>query len=157
MKEQEIARTEFTNVMHREFDAGRGISLRVTGSSMEPLLRHLRDSVVLVSPRQQNPVLGDVVLFHRESGQYIMHRIIRDCGDGTYIINGDAQIWTEIIRKDQIDAVVAAFVRKGRYFSYRNVIYKIYLCVWGGLRPCRRLIFSAAGKIKRCIVRKNER
>lgn len=152
MRERTLNSEQFSEMMHREFASGRGISLVVTGTSMEPLLRHLRDKVVLVKPENgYKPRKGDVVLFHRADGKYVMHRIVGCVGEHEYIINGDAQSWTERIRGDQIDAVAAVFVRKGRRFSRENNLYRLYILIWDFSRPFRMYIFKTVDAIKSCI------
>ncbi len=159
MNVKQISRQELPEIIRREFGAGRGFALTVTGSSMEPLLRHLRDKVVLVKPDgPYTPGCGDVVLFHRPSGEYVMHRIVKACGSGVYAVNGDAQSWTERIRRDQIDAVAAEFIRNGRCFSRDGRFYRIYVCIWRFTRPFRPGIFRSADTVRACIrrIKKND-
>lgn len=157
MRERTLNSEQFSEMMHREFASGRGISLVVTGTSMEPLLRHLRDKVVLVKPENgYKPRKGDVVLFHRADGKYVMHRIVGCVGEHEYIINGDAQSWTERIRGDQIDAVAAVFVRKGRRFSRENNLYRLYILIWDFSRPFRMYIFKTVDAIKSRIKREKK-
>ncbi len=157
MREKTLNSEQFSEMMHREFASGRGISLVVTGTSMEPLLRHLRDKVVLVKPENgYKPRKGDVVLFHRADGKYVMHRIVGCVGEHEYIINGDAQSWTERIRGDQIDAVAAVFVRKGRRFSRENNLYRLYILIWDFSRPFRMYIFKTVDAIKSRIKREKK-
>ena len=157
MRERTLNSEQFSEMMHREFASGRGISLVVTGTSMEPLLRHLRDKVVLVKPENgYKPRKGDVVLFHRADGKYVMHRIVGCVGEHEYIINGDAQSWTERIRGDQIDAVAAVFVRKGRRFSRENNLYRLYTLIWDFSRPFRMYIFKTVDAIKSRIKREKK-
>lgn len=47
--ERTLSRKEFLDLMDQEFAAGRALPLTVTGSSMEPFLRNLRDQAILVS------------------------------------------------------------------------------------------------------------
>ena len=154
MRERTLNSEKFSEMIHGEFASGRGISLVVTGTSMGPLLRHLRDKVVLVKPENEyKPRKGDVVLFHRTDGKYVMHRIVGCVGEHEYIINGDAQSWTERIRGDQIDAVAAVFVRKGRCFSRENNLYRLYTLIWDFSLPFRMYIFKTVDAIKSRIQR----
>lgn len=61
MIEKTVDRDKILKVLHEEFEAGRGVWLTVTGSSMEPLLRHLRDKVILMPPEKYIPGTGDIV------------------------------------------------------------------------------------------------
>ena len=57
-----------------------GISIPLTtyldGVSMEPLIRYLKDQVTIV-PVSRKLFLGDVVLFRRSDGEYVLHRLYR--------------------------------------------------------------------------------
>jgi len=102
------------------------ITLTVTGNSMNPLLTHKRDSVVLTSCNKFNLKRGDIPLYRRSNGQYVLHRIIKVnknsynlCGDNQYIIEKN-------LPKESIIAVVKAFERNGKLYSCNDFIYKIY-------------------------------
>lgn len=53
-----------------------GAVIPVAGNSMEPFLKNGRDQVYLVKPEQNTQYQpGDIVLFQRKNGQYVLHRI----------------------------------------------------------------------------------
>ena len=151
MKDRTVDRDKILTVLQDEFAAGREVALTVTGSSMEPLLRHLRDQVILMPPEKYIPGTGDIVFFRRSGGACVLHRIIGRTSKGGYIVNGDAQTWVEHIEREQILATVAALVRKERYIQTENRIYRLYVFCWGLARPTRGIIFRSAGRIKRCV------
>lgn len=68
-------------------DQGNEVLLVVVGHSMEPFLVHERDQVLL-SPITREVRKGDIILYQREDGQYILHRICRIGADG-YDLVGD--------------------------------------------------------------------
>lgn len=148
MSERTVDGITLQEMMEQEFAQGRGLELTVTGTSMEPLLRGARDQVILVSPKQCKPEVGDIVFFQRKSGEYVLHRVVGRNGKGVYRINGDAQTWEETIEKGQVCAVVAAMVRKGHYFSRKNLIYRLYILIWQFIRPIRGCIFRTVSEIK---------
>ena len=53
---------------------GHDVPVTITGGSMTPFLVHGRDRVIL-SKISRPLKTGDMVLYQRESGQYVMHRI----------------------------------------------------------------------------------
>ena len=69
---------ELTGLMTREFSEGRSLRLTVTGSSMGPCLRHLRDQVILVSPDRRRLRHGEIVFFRRTDGKCVLHRILKE-------------------------------------------------------------------------------
>lgn len=68
---------------------GKTVCLNISGSSMAPFLIHQRDSVRLQRP-EHPPISGDIVLYQRENGQFILHRICR-IKNGFYYLAGDNQ------------------------------------------------------------------
>lgn len=122
-------------IIQLQLEKGGKATLTVTGSSMLPMLREHRDSVILVVPSQQKK--GDIVLFRRENGRYILHRIISVTEDG-YLCSGDNQAILESVSKEQIVAVVDGFTRKGRVYSLAEPGYRLYQAVWANLFFLRR-------------------
>lgn len=147
MSTQTVNAEELQKLMDGEFSAGRGIFLTVTGYSMRPVLKHLRDQVYLVPPEQRKPCRGEIVFFRRDNGTCILHRILKEDGE-TFIINGDAQTWTERIRRDQVFAVAEGIVRRGKYISCSNPVYQMYVFVWRLLKPLRGLMRAVTAALK---------
>ena len=147
--ERTLSRKEFLDLMDQEFAADRAFPLTVTGSSMEPLLRNLRDQVILVSAQSRPFRRGDIVLFRRKDGSFVLHRLIEKENDGTCVVNGDAQTWTERIGQRQILAVAEGIVRRGRYISCDSLCYRCCVRMWGWLRPMRKWCFAVGGRLKR--------
>ena len=89
--------------------------LTVSGTSMMPFLRNNRDEVVFASLEGRTLKRGDILLYRRSEGTYVMHRLYRIEKDGTYTFIGDRQYKTEEgIRRDQIKAYVPYVIRDGR-------------------------------------------
>lgn len=138
---------------------GQEVVLTVTGNSMSPFLRDKKDQVVLTAcdPTALQP--GDVPLFRRRNGQYVLHRIVeRDdgvtCtrwgeeqgmpshGDGLrYTMLGDAQ-WQEEpdIAADQIVACATAFIRRGKRWECHSDAYVRNRMRWHRLLPLRPVL-----------------
>jgi hypothetical protein len=122
-------------VVRLQLSNGGKATLTVTGSSMMPMLRNRRDTVVLVP--SGNEKKGDVVLFQRTSGSYVLHRIIKTTEAG-YICCGDNQAEQEPIEKEQLVAVMEGFTRKGKYYDRNAAGYRLYQTVWVELFFLRR-------------------
>lgn len=138
---QVLAAEKLAPVIFDVVENGGVFPLVVTGTSMTPTLHPQRDKVFLVSPKQKVPKRKDIVLFQREDGTYVLHRIIGKNRQGQLKINGDAQTWTEWISPAQILAVVDALERKGKKISADNSKYKLYLQLWGWVKPARPFLF----------------
>lgn len=128
---------------------GQGGSVRISprGTSMMPMLRQGMDTVVLsAAPARLRKY--DIPFYRRDSGQFVLHRII-SAGE-TYTCIGDNQFALEPgIRQEQIIAVVTAFTRNGREISVRNPIYRCYCRLWHYSRPLRRIWRGVLGRVRR--------
>ena len=140
-------------IMEEVIESGGSCKLRVTGYSMTPTLRHLKDSVVLVSPQKRKPKKDEIVFIKRDSGKHVLHRIIKIIDDNSFVMNGDAQQWTEVVRFDQVIGVVEAFYRDDKLISCDNKKYKIYMKLWVICKPIRPIIFKSRSLIKKIIKR----
>ena len=85
----------------REFLAREGkLIYTARGVSMKPLVRPDRDLIV-VERLGRPPKKYDVLLFQRDSGDYVLHRLLEIRKDG-YVLCGDNQWYRETgIRPDQ--------------------------------------------------------
>ena len=138
--QREVAFTELLPLIEDSFRQGLTVTLPITGRSMRPLLLHKRDSVVLSACDPHSLIRGDVPLYRRDNGQYVLHRIVHVCQD-TYTLTGDAQWELETdLPKENVLAVMTGFIRKGKAVDCRSVGYRVYVAVWMWLRPFRPLI-----------------
>lgn len=125
--------------------------VRVTGMSMRPLLRHLRDGVVIVPPGSIR--VGDIVLFDRRNGRYALHRVIQKRKTG-FTMAGDSQWHMEKnLPYDQIVGVAVCIDRGGRRIPCNHSFMKIYTVTVTALAFPRIHLRKAAGKLKRLLGR----
>ena len=111
----------------------------VTGTSMRPLLREGESRVQVVKTGDEPLKRGDIVLYRRNNGTWVLHRIIKVKNEHTFLVCGDHQ-WKldEQIQKEQILAVVQGFFRNGHYVDDRTLWYRLYKAVWNGNLTIRR-------------------
>lgn len=148
---KEVAFAELMPLIEDSFRQGLTVTLPVTGGSMRPLFFHKRDSVVLAACDPYSLKRGDVPLYRRDNGQYVLHRIVRVDND-TYTLTGDAQWKLEVgLPKQNVVAVMNGFVRKGRTVDCRNLGYRLYVAVWMVLRPIRPLFAHAWHTLRKVI------
>ncbi len=144
--EKQVVRTslsEISPLINGCFDDGLDVVLTVTGNSMQPLLEHNRDQVVLRKPEVGKLKKGDVPLYIRRNGQYVLHRIVA-VNDGVYTMLGDAQTAVEKgIKPEQIVAVAKGFYRKNRFIDCNGVIYRQWVGLWWRLRRIRPYLLKA--------------
>ena len=116
------------------------VPLVISGSSMSPFLAHRRDTVYL--SRVRRPLKkGDMILFRRDCGDYILHRILR-AENGIYTLIGDAQNWTEPVRQDQVLALVTAVRRKDRLLRAGDFWWVFFEKIWLRMIPLRHPIMK---------------
>ncbi len=112
------------------------VKMKVAGFSMYPLVASRRDSVLL--GKADTLKIGDVPLFQRADGSFILHRIVGK-KDGAFYLCGDYETKKEYpVYPDQIVAVAKGFYRKERFISCDSFLYKLYSFLWRGtfwIRP----------------------
>lgn len=124
---------------------GETVPLVITGSSMTPFLAPGRDAVYL-SNVSRPLKKGDMILYRRNSGAYVLHRILR-VEEGTYALVGDAQTDIEQgIRPDQVLALVTAVRRKGKLLEPGCFWWDFFEKIWIRMIPLRPI---AAGLYRR--------
>jgi len=147
---------ELVPVLLLQMEQGGTAALTVTGTSMLPMLRNRKDTVFLQLPPQGTLPKGTVALYQRASGIYVLHRLMKPLDGDRYLCCGDNQWSTEVIRGDQVIAVITAFERKGKRIEPDNRGYRAYVKVWSFLLPVRRpilLLCHLPGKIRRIFKR----
>ena len=127
--------------------AGQQVRFSPMGTSMLPMLREGRDSVVLSSAPAQLKKY-DLPLYRRDNGAYILHRVTQ-AGE-TYTCIGDNQFVYETgVRREQIIAVVTGFRRNGRDRTVTGTGYRLYCRFWHYSRPLRKFWRRGLGWLKR--------
>ena len=119
--------------------------LTVTGNSMRPVLRNLTDRVELIPVGKLRS--GDIILYRRENEQYVLHRILRALPDDSYLCCGDNQWETEVIRREQILAVVSGFSRGNKTYPVSHPGYQMYVRTWVALHPIRKPLLAVRRRL----------
>ena len=98
------------------------------GDSMLPFIRSGKDLLVIEKP-QGRLKKYDVPLYRRDSGQYVIHRVLK-VRENDYVICGDNRWQRETgITDRHILGVLTAIVRDGKTISVqdRNYLRKVHL------------------------------
>ena len=137
--EEEIARNGF-------------LLYRNVGDSMLPLIRQGRD-LVLVSRKQEGRLKKyDVPLYRRDSGQYVLHRILK-VRENDYVLCGDNRWRRETgITDRHIVGVLTAIVRNGQKIPVTDWRCRLYAHLWCDLfclRAAALRCHALLGGIKR--------
>lgn len=122
----------------------KSVSVPVAGSSMVPFLIH-GDTVFLELP--DTPIKrGDIVLYTRNNGRYVLHRVYKVNKDGSFLMVGDAQVLLEYLPgRDQIHARVTEAKHRGKILTPKNLRWWAYRHIWLWLRPFRPALMRLRG------------
>ena len=124
--------------------AGQSVRLGPKGTSMLPMIRQRRDSV-LISPLPKKLKKYDLPLYQRDNGQYVLHRIVK-VGQ-TYTCIGDNQyVYETGVRHDQMIGLVTGLYREEEFHSTSQWSHRLYRCLWHHSRPLRAWIRRLQGK-----------
>ena len=120
-----------------------------TGKSMLPTIREGTDSVLLAAPDDLKN--GDAVLYRRENGQFVLHRIVRtEPKSGVMTMRGDNQYRSEPgIRPEQVIAKVTAIYRGENKTECASAAHRIYLFSRKVSFPARRCFAAVRRRIGR--------
>lgn len=115
----------------------------IAGTSMMPLLKEGRDRVELKPYCHERLKKGDVVLYKKNDGTLVLHRIIKTENGEFFTVLGDHQFNNdEWVNKNQIIAVACGFFIKGRYVTEKTRWYRMYKKIWLCNLNFRRIILA---------------
>ena len=140
MRTESIPMEELSQLLTVQLQHGLA-PLRVTGWSMHPTFRHRVDTVML---RSFDGTLkkGDVVLFRRKDGSFVLHRAVSRPNAEGFACVGDNQYAAEHVALSQVLAVVESFQRGKKLVSSNAPLYRIYVWLLVTLFPIRRPILA---------------
>lgn len=141
-KERLIPASEWMKIMLPLLDEGHSLEIQPEGVSMIPFLTGGRDYAVLSTVSGKRLRRGDIALYKRGDGTFVLHRIYQ-VKNGFYYMLGDSHIWTEgPVKPEDIFAIATEIVRKGRRISCRSRSYRFCSWFWLILLPFRPFIFN---------------
>lgn len=116
-------------------EGAESVPVPVVGTSMTPFL-YPGDTVFLSLP--EGPLKkGDIVLYVRPGGRYILHRIVKVKPDGSFLMMGDSQTGREPVAAEQIRAKVVRAVCRGKSVSPGDRDWQLFAVHWVNLAPIR--------------------
>lgn len=138
---------EYRRVLLEE-DAVQSLPLIISGNSMSPFLIHGRDTVFL-SRLTRSARRGDMLLYQRTNGSYVLHRVYAVTAEG-YTMVGDAQTVLEKgIRPEQVIAIVTKVIRKGKCLEPGCFWWDFFEKIWIRMVALRRPIWKLYSLVKK--------
>lgn len=115
-------------LMEAAFSAGASFRFFQRGTSMLPMLRQGIDSVSIVSPQKREAKVGEVILYRRKNGAFVLHRAIDLQSDGKFICRGDNQgVIERDVSPDSVIGVLEGYYRDDKWISADDADYKRYV------------------------------
>ena len=142
MERMTIPMEELMKVISLQLENGQA-ELTVTGDSMYPTLWHLRDRVYL---EKRTPKKRDIILYKRENGKYVLHRIV-GLRPGGFWCSGDNQWEKEAVDPEQVIAVVVRICRNGKELSIEDSGYDLRIRLWTAMMPVRKPVLAARRRL----------
>lgn len=119
------------------------------GDSMMPLIKQGRDVLIISRKPQGRLKRYDIPLYQRDSGQYVLHRILK-VRPNDYVICGDNRSHTETgITDRHIIGVLTGIIRNGKEISLNSFRYRFYVHLWCDFFIIRAFIIRAGNFLKR--------
>lgn len=139
--------------IERLLEQGQQVQIHPQGYSMYPMFIPGRDEAILQKAEPAKLKKGDVVLYRRESGILVLHRICKK-KENTFYMVGDNQSEVEgPLKEEQMKGVLIGFIRNGKYRSVKNPMYLLASRLWLFLRPLRPVISKVLATIKHIFVK----
>ncbi len=152
MNNEEFFLADAIDVIEEVLSSGGEFRMYPKGTSMLPLIVQKRDSVVLKRNFDKPAKKHDIAFYRRANGQFVLHRVMKICGDGSYVMCGDNQLALEKgITDEQIIGYVCMLYRGEKSVDIDGFRYLWYVFWWTKI-PIRRLCFFARrvrGKLAR--------
>lgn len=131
----------------QELEARGFLIYTTVGRSMRPFLRSGEDLFRIEAASGQRCRQFDVVLYRRDNGRYVLHRIVKVhpdcytlCGDNTWQLERG-------IRDDQILGTLTAVIRRGETIDVSHWRYRLLVRLWWMLYPPRAAFICLRGKM----------
>ncbi len=118
-------------------DGAASVPIPVTGVSMRPFLR-AGDFVYVELPKGKIRK-GDILLFRRPNGQYILHRVVKIRKNG-YLLLGDSQVVQEPVHPSWVCAKAVSAKIQGQIVTERSFRWWMFSHPWRWLAPWRKQI-----------------
>ena len=126
---------EYMPLIEQKLTEGGSVLFTAPGTSMLPLLHNSDVELTAVTGALKKL---DIALYHRRSGQFVLHRVIRVNADGSYAMCGDNQTAVESpIQHNQIIAKLLCYAHNGNMIPVHDPTYLRYARRRARSRPFR--------------------
>lgn len=153
MNNGEFYLSDAIDVIEEVLAGGGEFRMYPKGISMLPFIVQGRDSVVLSRNFDCGARKHDIAFYRRTDGQFVLHRVMQVCDDGTFVMCGDNQTALERgIQREQIIGYVSRLYKGDKEYSLSSFKYGIYKFFWCFM-PYRRTVMFIK-RIPRAVARR---
>ena len=149
MEQKHIPLSELLPLIEEVLKRNGEFELHPRGQSMLPTIKEGRDTVLLsrATPPYQR---GDLLLYRRKNGIFVLHRVVKAEKDGTLSFRGDNQYFIERdIAPSQVIAAVKRYYRAGKEIRTDAMSTKIYCAARTVGYPFRRIARALLRRLRR--------
>ncbi len=101
------------------------VSLKLDGESMRPLIRKQKDSVTVL-PVYRELKKGDIVLFARNDGAYVVHRVCKISVDEIVTVGDNCIKFDAPVPILSVLGIVVRLERNGKIYNLDSTASRIY-------------------------------
>lgn len=140
--------SEIFPIIQELINIDKQVVITARGNSMRPFLRDRIDRLILAKPCDAVQK-GDVMLYEKPDGVFVLHRVVSKDEDGTFTFMGDCQNNKDVgVTADMIKAKLVGFFRGSKEISTDNPRYKKFVNIWMKSRFVRRIYVGIFHRIK---------
>ncbi len=140
--------SELFPIIEELINIDKQVVITARGNSMRPILRDRIDKLILSKPCD-NVQEGDVLLYEKPDGVFVLHRVVSANDDGTFTFMGDCQNNKDVgVTPDMIKAKLVGFFRGAKEISTDNPRYKKFVSFWMKSRFIRRIYVGIFHRLK---------
>lgn len=131
--------------------------IKGSGDSMRPFLNE-KDTLIVTAVGDRKIRAGDILLYERANGQYVFHRVYKDCKNKQYSFVGDNQFFVEKgIRRDQLRAYVKKVIRNGKEIDCERGCIRGLMIIRMYMRVNVFRLYYLCRKIRKTLQKKDKR
>lgn len=142
------------NQIAEKVASGCSVRFKVKGNSMNPILVHDRDEVIVSPFNDEELVRGVLVLGKDSKERVLLHRVLKREGDMLTLMGDGNWNLKETVPVHDVAGIVKAVVRKGKVWDAASFSMHIYVAVWLAMLPVRRYLLAFLRKINRKMFKK---
>ncbi|HBL41458.1 MAG TPA: hypothetical protein DDY98_07830 [Ruminococcaceae bacterium] len=129
-----MAMSEIEPYLHEAIRKGESIRVRVKGSSMSPFFKDGKDSVYFSALPKRAFRSGDILLYKRTNGVYVMHRLYRNQNGMLTFVGDNQNVLEHSVRTEQVLAYVRYAVRNGKELDCEHSILNRFMILYMKMR-----------------------